>query len=255
MASPSAILVYPAIAFTVSSLLFLGNTTARTFPKLGSNIKANIGFNPLKFFEAYPDVSLAAAGVGIVAGRAIVPAIAPGSMVSPTGVTIGITAVVLGLIFTVLMAPARSKDNVINQIGKINALLEDSGKDLSALLEINNGKFKAKDETLPQAKEIARLLNKVYEQIYIYKGEENFKQLAKALGGDDGIKAATSLLNCENIQSYTDSSGKNIDDRKTIVNAKEKLKKDIQAAKEKKHNQKEGWALNTNNYRATAISH
>jgi len=227
MASPSAVLIYPAIAFAVSTLFFLGNTTARTFPKLGSDIKAITGFNPLKFFETYPDVSLVAAGSAIVAGRVMVPAIDSGSMISPTGVLDGVVAAMLGLGFTVLMAPARAREGIINKMGKINALLEDSGKDLGSLLEIENGKFKAKDGAFAKAQETARLLNKIYEQIYIYKGEGGFLQLEKSLAGD-GLKAAKELLNAAHLQPFTDVTGKIVDDKKSIIEATEKAKQDIQ---------------------------
>ncbi len=240
MASPTAALLYPAIAFTVSTLFFLGNTTVRAFPKLGSKIKKLIGFNPLRFFEKHPDMALVAAGSGLIIGRTIVPAIHPGMAINPVGVADGVVAAILGLSFTVLMAPARSKDGIINKIGKINAIIADSGKDLGSLVAVENGKFKVKDGANQQGQEIASMLNKIYEQIYLYKGEEDFKQLEKSFGAE-GFSSARELLNGEHMQPYHDATGKLVDDKKAIVAATEQAKNDLKPKSPITKNQSVSW--------------
>lgn len=199
ISSTTAALLYPAVGFCMVSLIFAGFVLNVRFPNLGRDIKARIGYNPLKVFEKHSDLAISFSGVLAIFSGSIMKAVEPGAFISPFSMAGGAGIVGLGLGISILLAPQRAKNSISQKVSAINDKLKQSGKDLTQLVKIQDGKFQAKDENLQESKEIADSLNKIYGQIYIYKNEKSFEKLIKYMDGTDGIKAAQELLNCKDI--------------------------------------------------------
>jgi len=120
------------------------------------------------------------------------------------GLTSGATVLGLSGALYVISAPKRAKENVLKKIGEIQAVLEKQGhsiEDIKEHVKLENGKFEANDTNNTYYKKIAEKLNEIYNRIYIYKDNPEFKGIVQCIESkNDGMDSAIEMLKSEKLK-------------------------------------------------------